>query len=518
MRDPAPSEGPLFPDALRADAGSGQQGPSEPRRQLRAHVLAALPLVGTLVGQILSLPDRASFVFYLTNDAGASLAAAVRAAGGHFDFGFPYGPLALALQRVSLTVPGDPPMGALLLGMLAGVLLGGGLALAVHRLRLGPVAALLLAISAVYMSLIIPWVPVYELEPVALALAVICWSGESAEWGLLWCVAGALIKPSMAVVLGAWFTAGVIWMEFGPRGVRGVLRRLRMPLLAGGSLLLGLGLWCGPRALLNLLSPLAGMRNHQVSGFSFFSGAGNPFAVPGIHLLRYVIGTPLALWSLATLVLAFALTGHGPIPKLGSLEWMRWFAAWGCLAATLAFVVGFYGWKYSYVEYFFLPLLGIAVLPPGRHPRLPQIGLALVVLAVFGAWTVVRADLHAWRSERSYAATAGLWATPAEAAAWEGFVAANPPASHPLFLLDAGAPEAIFPDFGPPWHAYAVAGEATPFELAALSRRLAAASCVAYRPGRLVVSAAQVAAIQARQPQGQVADLFKTFGCASGAR
>ena len=77
-----------------------------------SHWLAAMPCLAWLSGMIVSLPAHAGLVPYLLQDPGANLAATIMANQGAIanrDFAFPYGPLTLALQQLSLKLISNGP-------------------------------------------------------------------------------------------------------------------------------------------------------------------------------------------------------------------------------------------------------------------------------------------------------------------------------------------------------------------------------------------------------------------------
>jgi len=196
-------------------------------------------------------------------------------------------------------------------------------------------------------------------------------------------------------------------------------------------------------------------------------------------------------------------------------ERTRWFAAACCGLGTLAFISAFYSWKESYCYYCTLPLIGLAVLPVhggGARRALWHWGAAgLAGLALLGTFSQAREAFRLWRDAGPNAATAGLWATPAEAAAWRQFTAENPPSLQPLLLSGSGAPEAIFPQYGPPWHGFLYPGEATPHELAELGERAARTRCLAYAPGLSLPEALLRPALALRPVATGI--LFATYGC-----
>lgn len=493
---------------------------ASPRSPSASRIWAGLPLAAGVGGALLSLPLRADFHNLLAGDASASLAATLLARSGQWGFSFPYGPLILAVQRLSLWLPGSPARAFTLLGLFASFALAMVAAGFIWRCRLAPAPSALLTAVVAVTCLTLFWVPIYELEPVVLLLALLCWSGEAPRAALFCCAAGILVKPSMAVVLSACFAAFWLVAMLTPETQvpsadrwRRLMTSLRTPALALAGLILVLIVWLGFPEFLTLLSPLPGMLNHQARHYSFFTRWDNPYFLPGMHLVPYYFGTPLAAWALSILALAVLLLTFGAPPRAGSPAWMRWTAAWACLAGTLAFIGVFFSWKYLYPEYFFLAPAGVAVFPSSRPRRHVLLCWGLALLSFCGIASSVRECLHRWRTEQPSAATAGLWARPADAAAWQRFTMANPPRTQPLLLLDDGSPEVLFPAYGPPWHGYAVAGEATPLELRRLAARIAAAQCVAYQPGTALVTPDQVRAIMARQPHGRAGDLFDTYGC-----
>ncbi len=178
-----------------------------------------------------------------------------------------------------------------------------------------------------------------------------------------------------------------------------------------------------------------------------------------------------------------------------------------CCIASLVFIAFFYGPAPSYIYYLSLPAIGIALVPlPGRGKSL--VALAAILL-VIGNFSATRNDWNMWRQERVSTATADLWAQPAIAAEWTTLWALR--ARSRLSFIGTGSPRVIFPQFGLPWHAYLVPGEATLREREILSARLQSSRCVAIAPNfRLNHPPAALAAIRAHAPliQARLYDLY----------
>lgn len=454
----------------------------------------------TAVG--LSLPARLALRLYFSADAGSNLSATLLARAGqrpNLDFGFPFGPVTLALQEAALALMPRGPYAMAALTMVGTLAFAAGASWAIRRQRLSWAPALLLWTATATVGVSGLWEPVYALESAALLWAIVLFAAGSTGVALAACVLAALLKPSMGVVLGALLLAAVAG--------RRAWHELVAPLLTAVALTGTLLAVYGVRGFGRLALPLAGARDYSRSHYAFFSRHGNPFLVPGAHAGLY-LGTPLGAWGIATLALLAALVLLRPRPfKTES----RWWAAAACALGTLAFIAAFYSWQGSYWYYCTLPLAGLAVLPWPARRWLHAALATLAALALLGTLTAVRADLHLWRTARPSVLTAGLWAEPAEAAQWRAFTQAHPPGARPLFLTGSGAPEALFPAYGPAWHGFLYPGEATAAELQSLAARAAAAHCIAYAPGMVLPEAAQ-AALRRLRPVRQ-GTLFDTYGC-----
>jgi hypothetical protein len=444
------------------------------------------------------------------------------------DFAYPYGPLTLALQQLSLAVTGNGPLGFALLTLLATMLFAWAMMTAIRALRPDAAPALLLTVAPIVAALCMQWVPVYALELAALAWALVLWARGQRGPALAWLVAGALIKPTMSVVLGTWFLAGTV--TAAPRGSAAAWRRVLIPPLATAAVLLTvLGFDFGGHGLINLALPLAGMRAYRARHFSFFSLENNPFIVPRGQLVRYLV-TPLSMWALGLLGLAAAvwLLARRSRP-FDSPKGMRWCATAACLLGTIAFILRFYAWRGSYVYYITLPLIGLGLAPWGskltRTWRAALVTIAAV--AVLGTASQVRYGIWGWRQERPSATSAYLWATPEETAAWAHFAAANPSGSRPLFIDNDGSPESLFPAYGPPWHGYLDPGYPTERDFGELQQRLTEAQCIVLTDATFghfnvsLLNTAQLQAIKARLPHvsGALVSSFDatsqydTYGC-----
>jgi hypothetical protein len=470
------------------------------------------PWLAGIAGYLLSLPGHLSFHSFLTGDLGASLAS-TQLASRHMagvDFAFPYGPLTLWLQQIAVALAGGRgPWGLAALEGLSTLGFAAAARMAIRRLRLGGIACGLLAIAALDVGRL-AWAPVYSLESAAIAWAVVLYACNRPRGALMAGIVGAMLKPSMSVLLCAFWVGAWAANPSGHGRARKFTWLLGLPALVGIGMGALLTAHFGPHAMARLLSPAAGARNYRALGYSFFSRRYNPLLVAGANW-KYFLGTPPMAWLLCTLGLGVLLVERVRRKGMGPRE----TASAACLLGTLAFIGGFYAHTLSFQYYLCLPLLGLALLP--WAPRVAPWTLLLVGLSLAGNFTGMRDAATAWRQQRRSASTAGLWARPSEQMEWSALTQRDPPSAPPLFL-GLGSPEALFPQYGPVWHGYMVEGEATPRVLADLGLRAAHASCVAIAPGWWPNHAPQaVEAARQRQPV-EPGTLFTLYGCAGAAK
>lgn len=435
--------------------------------------LAAMPCLAWLSGMIVSLPAHAGFVPYLLQDPGANLAATIMANQGAIanrDFAFPYGPLTLALQQLSLKLSSNGPAAMTVLQFAAALAFTLALCKSIRTFHLQPPAVLMLTATA-FMVTALPWPPVYELEAAILAWALLARAISRPDLALALCATGAMIKPSMAFVLGALFFIELLWRRRNRwREWKTLAQALLAPLLPAGILAAHFG-WPGFWSMIN---PAVGARNYHALAYSFFSRRDNPFLIPGMRP-GYYLGTPLVAWMVGIWLLgALAIIELFKIRSISD----RLMTGLSCFLASLIFIFAFYGPAPSFYYYAAFPAIGLAWLPaPERWKWLLYPAAALMLL---GNYSALRSDLGLWRHEHRYSATAGLWARPAIATEWQTQWAARTRQHIPF--IGESSPRVIFPSLGKPWHGYLVPGEATARERTLLTQRLSTHACSAISP------------------------------------
>lgn len=108
--------------------------------------------------------------------AGSNLSATLLARAGqrpNLDFGFPFGPLTLALQQAAVAVIPQGPYAMAALTMVGTLLFGWGASWGIRRLRLAWAPALLVWAATLTVSVAGRWEPVYALEAAALLWALL---------------------------------------------------------------------------------------------------------------------------------------------------------------------------------------------------------------------------------------------------------------------------------------------------------------------------------------------------------
>jgi hypothetical protein len=279
--------------------------------------------------------------------------------------------------------------------------------------------------------------PVHALDAALLAHALAWHARGNLRAAFAAAVAGVFVKSALVSVYAVGLLAVIL---FAPRPVPTNLRTRLRELIPGAVLgcvaAASLAAWLGAEPLLRTLFPVAGGRTYDGERFGFVFGLGRRFWLPERPSVVYYLFGPAGFWLAAS---AVALAG---VPGL----WRdrrdpRASAALAAVALHVVFVAVLFGHELSWLYYSFLPVLAAAAVA-GRMPRWVKVGLPVLAVCGWTGFAVYGASL--WADRVRTDATAGLYASPADAEAWAKVrdLAAR---ERVLVLTPSGAGRVLFP-------------------------------------------------------------------------
>jgi hypothetical protein len=408
------------------------------RRKVRT--LAAGLAVLLLLLQIWQLPRIAGWTLFSFFDPGTALKGDLLISMGMkpgIDFGYTHGLASLIVAHWGFALLGRTPAAFLIMTAIMEVLMAVAIARFAVAMKLTRPAlwflflALPVAVMPSYLTLTHP------LEALLLLWAIAEQASGRRERALAICTACVFVKPSMAYVYGLLLVISTIVDWYGhERNISGLLRRTA-PAMATGLLMAAAMIWrFGVRSLLLTIVPITGMRTYKDTHFGFFSGSGLQFWSPAFHPWYYYIITPAGIWLVMTALLIWVLlVGTQGVKHIGLKRshatkidgrTPRWVPGIGRLRETalcialmhITFVLGFYGWKYSWEYYSYLPVLFTALVISRCHARQVQMAAVLGILAVCSQARSTGITFWCWHGKVRSAQTGYLWAYPQQAAQW----------------------------------------------------------------------------------------------------
>jgi hypothetical protein len=418
------------------------------------------------------LPTTLNFSRFAFGDSGWALTTDALLDAGRApvaDFGYFYGLLTLLIDRAVFAVFGRTPGAVVGLYAACALAVAVGIARVMRAAKLRPPPALyLLACTPIaVMPRGFPS-PAHALEAALLANALADHAAGRLGRALALCTVAVFVKPSLGYVYGLILLVRILtgaaprWRRIVPAAVTGALLTAVLVAVFGWS------------AVVRTQLPFDAMRAYADAGFGFFTGSGRLFWLPDEPSLGYYRDGVPGIWLASSLVL------------LASAGWVvrRWREpARGfvltCAALHLAFVCVLFGNQWSWIYYPYVLFAGAAVglnVLPRRAGGVLAAGLT--VAAVFGqANWLWRWDAEAaggmWRTFE----TAGLYATPEEAAAWGEVRQIG--RTHRVFVLTRmGCPHLLAPEVDGPRSWCLTRATATPAELAVVRDQIAAAAWV----------------------------------------
>ena len=367
---------------------------------------------------LLRLASDVRFDWFAFFDGGAELTVHALIARGlrpTVDFGYIYGLLPLAIGEAWYRVVGLTPGAFAVLSIAGGVLTAWGIARTLAALRVGWVG-LIWVMVAMPIGLISAAQPslTHVLEPVFLTHAIAGLAEGRRSQALALASACLFVKPSMAYLVVA---SVLVVMTFRdrPRTWRSWARLLVPFFLIVSSLGLSLGVFFGPKVLLNTLVPLTGRAVYRANGFGFLFGSGRAFWLPERPKVSHYYETFAGAW----LVAAIALTVSAFIPFFrGKRDRSGTEVILVCAVLHAAFLGLFFGNQWSWVYYFSMLVIGIAATSTRSRAGL-RITAFLTVLCLPSAGRSLQGPIEAWQGRERSAETFGLWASPIVRQEWQ---------------------------------------------------------------------------------------------------
>ena len=437
----------------------------------RAGRLAFLLGVEVILIAALRIPYDLGFTAFAFGDRGSWLTVMGLVAQGRqpaIDFGYPYGLLPIWIGSAWFRLFGATPRAYQAANVMLGLTMAWAIARTVRSLRL-PFAAIVMVIVALPFTIQSSYPSLaHALEGALLCNAIAEQAAGRRRIALALAAAACFAKPSMGYVFGfvliAYVAKDLYRQGVGRRDAVG-WRALRHDLIpaAATTLTLGfiLGVRYGPAALIATLLPLAGMKNYVAFNFGFFRGIGSYFWY-GTPVLDY-FGSVIAFWFAASIGLAICgLVSLGRLVR-GASETVRDEIVVSTAILHVVFVTMFFAGPTSWSYYSYILVIGAAACCTAA--RIATAGTwILVALAASGQTGSLSQDLVDWKVRTPSAATAGLWASPAQRDQWQAAVSFID--SQRAAILDAqGCVPLLFPEFEPTPFAYLTPGVALPDDI-----------------------------------------------------
>ena len=463
---------------------------------------AALALVLLLL-QFLQLPRIAGWTFFSFYDPGTALKGDLLISMGMrpaIDFGYTHGLASLMVAHWGFLLLGRTPAAFLIMTSVMEVLMALAIARFALAMRLSRPAlwflflALPVAIMPCYLTLTHP------LEALLLLWAIAEQASGRRERALAICTACLFVKPSMAYVYGLLLVIWTFWDWFrSTRSIAELLRRIA-PAIMVGLLMAGAMIWrFGLTSLLLTIVPITGLRTYDDTHFGFFSGSGLRFWSPLVHSWYYYLVTPAGIWIVMSVILLLVVlfrglgkrhTGERGLRKLltGGLigDFVREPDAFMETALSMAlmhvaFVLGFYGWKYSWEYYSYLPVLFTAVVISRCRRRQVQLATVLGILAVCSQLRNAAIVGSSWEYKVRNRQTGWLWAYEPQLAQWRYVV--RKVGGHRTLILSNGYLPWMPKGMSMPLSWFPEPGIPTAIEMRRLRREALAAHYIVVRRG-----------------------------------
>lgn len=446
------------------------------RRQLLVSVLIIVEVCALAVLEWPSLYNFNKFAFW---DWGGYLVANGLLHHGRVpivDFGWQYGLLPLFIQEIWFGLAGASPASFMMLSIPCALLLTLILQNFIHAESGAPGHALLAA-ALPFIVGIGADLP-HALEPILISAALLMQAHGRRPQALAMAAAACFVKPSMGYLLGLTLLILILADLRRRKKLTPVeLFSAATPALCaviGLSLLMSTAF--GRAAVIESLVPISGAKAYKLLHFGWTGNAWRLFYFPGVHS-SYYLGTPVAFWVCASLFLIIIVffTARRSFAAIARTP-ANFEVVVTCAILHFGFLAFFYGSPSSWTYYAYILVIGVAAVDRWR-PLVAKGVLALCILAALGNYGLLKSSISDWRIMRSSAATAGLYAVPAETAEWER-VAAITKEDRPALFTWTGGAAALFLWLRPADGAFVVPGVATVKEIGATLQSLRSAKVV----------------------------------------
>ena len=438
-----------------------------PRFASRATWLTIAFVAEVLVIDLLKLPEE-RFAKYAHQDSGVDLTIHYLMGRGlrpTVDFGYIYGLLPLLFNRLWYGLLGRTPAAAHAATVAFNVAVGWGLARFAAGLRVGTAGVALIALAMPDLLRPSTFVLVHVFEQALLVHALADQAGGRRGRALALATACAFVKPSMAYCFGA---ALLVATALDLRGAppSAWWRALRPAAITGATLAALLAAAFGVGPLLATLTPGAGIRVYREGGYGFFSTEGRHFWLrPGAGLMGY-LRFEIGFWLAGTACLVVAglaaarRTWHAGSPGSGPV---RDEVIATCAVLHLAFVLGFFGNRWSWCYYFDVLVLGLAAAA-GRGRREADLAWCLAAMMLLSDKAYFQMIRREWAELAPNPEACGLWMDARERSEWRRVLELIR-AERPALLAEEEGAALLIPAFRPPVGAYFVPGHPVPSEV-----------------------------------------------------
>jgi hypothetical protein len=403
------------------------------------------------------------------------------------DFVYHYGLLPLLFGRIWFHLFGLTPIACVAAMPLVDLLIVLGLARFAANIRLNLAGVLMILLTA---PLTIPSSFLnltHGIEPVFLINALASQAAGKRRSALALATATLFVKPSMAFFLGFVLLGFIIveCLRHSAVPLRAFTSQVYPAVLVGvaiGSILAGS---FGMAAVVRSIIPSEGFAMYRVQGFGLFNTAGRSFLSPiGIPWSYYLVNTA-GPWIFYTIILVVAAiiamrmasSSHSEIPAADRTSEL----VVTCALLHLSFMFFFFGNELSWIYYFYIPVLGLAVAarlglrwellvtclafaiplskvnklllqrlaPPVQETSRPAQNITAASPAISALPVEPGFTYQLWHTTSPSPETAGLWASRTEREEWAR-VLKMVRGNRASILEYNGCADLLFPEFMPP--------------------------------------------------------------------